>query len=365
MSLIPIFKDTFFVLFGNNNKGICYSKRREIIKKFCKKIILGLLVFVTLILVLDTKIIFAAGEVEVIPGGETIGLKLNTGIYVAGKYEVDTKNGKKAPWRKSDIEVGDKIIEIDNKKVVSNEEMAKIVNNSMDNELVLTIIRGSEEFDTSIEIIETKQKERSLGLYIKDKLVGVGTLTFINPKTKAFASLGHGIVDQKVLIGSISGDLLVSNIDSIKKALPGEPGEKRATISNNILGKLTINNATGIYGYISSRAMLTKKTIKVGKQEEVKLGKASILTVLDDDKVQEYDIEIIEINRQNTRNVKGLKIKVTDSRLIEKCGGIVQGMSGSPIIQNNKIIGAVSHVTVDDPLIGYGIHIEWMLNDSK
>lgn len=346
-------------------KEYVVPKRREIIKNFLKKAFLGLFVFVTLIISLNVQIVNAVEELEVIPGGETIGLKLNTGIYVAGKYEVDTKNGKKAPWRKSDVEVGDKIVEIDDKKVTSNEEMISVINNSTDNELILTIVRGSEEFDTNIEIVETKQKERSMGLYIKDKLVGVGTLTFINPNTKAFASLGHGIVDQKVLIGSISGDLLVSNIDSIKKALPGEPGEKRATISNNILGKLTTNNATGIYGYISSRSILNKKTIKVGKQEEVKLGKASILTVLDDDDVQEYSIEIIEINRQNTRNVKGLKIKVTDSRLIEKCGGIVQGMSGSPIIQNNKIIGAVSHVTVDDPLIGYGIHIEWMINDSK
>ena len=284
---------------------------------------------------------------------------------MAGKYEVDTKEGKKLPWRKSDIEIGDKIVEIDNKKVTSNNELVSLIEASKDDDLVLTLVRGSEEFDTNIEIVETKQQNRSIGLYLKDKLVGVGTLTFINPHTKAFASLGHGIVDQKVLIGDISGDLLVSNIDSIKKAIPGDPGEKRATISSDILGKLTINNATGIYGYISSRSLLNKKTMKVAKQEEVKLGKATILTVLENNKVEEYSVEIIEVNRQNTRNVKGLKIKVTDNRLIEKCGGIVQGMSGSPIIQNNKIIGAVSHVTVDNPLIGYGIHIEWMISDAK
>lgn len=321
---------------------------------------------IALILTLNLNNVSASTkELEVIPGGEAIGIKLNTGVYVAGKYEVETTSGKISPWRKSDIAVGDKIVEVDGTKIVSNADLTKSINYSEDDILVLTIIRGSEEFDTNIEIVETKQNEKSVGLYIKDKLLGVGTLTFINPSTKAFASLGHGIIDQKVLIGGISGELLVSNIDSIKKAIPGEPGEKRATISNNVIGKLTTNNATGLYGYINARNLLNKKTIKVGTQNDIQVGKASILTVLDDDVVKEYSIEILEVNKQNTRNVKGLKIKVTDERLIEKCGGIVQGMSGSPIIQNNKIIGAVSHVTIDNPLIGYGIHIEWMLNDSN
>ncbi len=278
---------------------------------------------------------------------------------------VETTEGKKTPWRKSDIEIGDKILKIDNEVIDNNQKMSKVINSSKDNELILTIQRGSIEFDTNIEIAENKQREKTLGLYIKDKIVGVGTLTFINPKTNSFASLGHGIVDQKVLIGSVSGDLLVSNIDSIKKAIPGVPGEKKAVIGNDIIGKLSKNNATGLYGKINSRSLLNKQTIKVASQEEVKLGKATILTVLEDNEIGEYSIEIIEINKQNTRNIKGLKIKVTDPEIIEKCGGIVQGMSGSPIIQNGKLVGAVSHVIVDDPLVGYAVHIEWMINDSK
>ena len=284
---------------------------------------------------------------------------------MAGKYEVETINGKKSPWRKSDLEVGDKILEVDGKDISSNSELTTTINASLDNELILTILRGSEEFDTNIEIIESKQKEKSIGLYIKDKVVGVGTLTFINPQTKAFASLGHGIIDQKVLIGGISGELLVSNVDSVKKALPGIPGEKKAVISNEKIGKLTKNNATGLYGVIDSRSLLNKKTMEVATQDEIELGKASILTVIEGETIKEYSVEIVEINKQKTRNIKGIKLKITDPILIEKCGGIVQGMSGSPIIQNNKIIGAVSHVIVDDPLTGYGIHIEWMINDSK
>ncbi len=317
------------------------------------------------VLSFNSNLVFAETEMEVIPGGETVGIKLNTGVYVAGKYVVETIEGKKTPWRKSDIEIGDKILKIDNEVIDNNQKMTKVINSSIDNELILTIQRGSIEFDTNIEIAKNRQQEKTLGLYIKDKIVGVGTLTFINPRTSSFASLGHGIVDQKVLIGSVSGDLLVSNIDSIKKAIPGVPGEKKAIIGNDIIGKLNKNNATGLYGKINSRSLLKKQTIKVASQEEVKLGKATILTVLEDDEVGEYSIEILEINKQNTRNIKGLKIKVTDPEIIEKCGGIVQGMSGSPIIQNGKLIGAVSHVIVDDPLVGYAVHIEWMINDSK
>lgn len=333
-------------------------------KNIVKKLFISFMLLIVIILGLNTNFV-EASSIEVIPGGEAIGIKLNTGVYVAGKYQVETNDGKKIPWRKSDIEIGDKLLKIDGVDIENNQQLTKCINASPDDEVILTILRGSMEFDTNIEIINNKQHEKSIGLYIKDKLVGVGTLTFINPETKTFASLGHGIVDQKVLIGSISGDLLVSNIDDIKKALPGVPGEKKAVIGNNVIGKLTKNNATGLYGSINSRTFLNKKKIKVASQDEVKLGKATMLTVLEDDIVKEYSIEIIEINKQNTRNVKGLKIKITDPVIIEKCGGIVQGMSGSPIIQNGKLVGAVSHVIVDEPLTGYGIHIEWMINDSK
>lgn len=373
MSLIPIFKDTFFIYLGNNkfgiktfliNKNVENPKRGEILKKFIKKIFICLILSLLSFIGFNINLVNAS-ELEVIPGGETVGIKLNTGVYVAGKYQVETINGKKTPWRKSDIEIGDKILKVDGSSVSNNQQLSQNINASTDEEVILTILRGSMEFDTNIEIEINKQNEKSIGLYIKDKIVGVGTLTFINPDTKSFASLGHGIVDQKALIGSISGDLVVSNIDDIKKASPGVPGEKKAIIGNDIIGKLSKNNATGLYGKINSRTLLNKKKIKVATQDEVKLGKATILTVLEGDEVKEYSIEIIEINKQNTRNIKGLKIKVTDPVIIEKCGGIIQGMSGSPIIQNGKLVGAVSHVIVDDPLTGYGMHIEWMLNDAN
>lgn len=330
-----------------------------------KKIAIVLTLVLSIFIFTSTKVVYAKESIKVIPGGESIGIKLNTGIYVAGKYQVDTTKGKIEPWRKSDIEIGDKIIKIDNINVDNNIELINNVDKSVDDEVILTIQRGSLKFDTPIQIVNTKLNQKSIGLYIKDKLLGVGTLTFINPETKQFASLGHGVIDERVLIGQISGDLLYSSIDSIKKATPGNPGEKRATLSTSVIGTLSNNNATGLYGDIRTNSLFSKPKIEVGTQNDIKIGKAKILTVISDNKVSEYDIEIIEVLKQNTRNIKGIKIKVTDPILIEKCGGIIQGMSGSPIIQNNKLIGAISHVTIDDPLIGYGIHIEWMLSNEN
>lgn len=330
-----------------------------------KKIAIVLTLLLSIFLFTSTEVVYAQESIKVIPGGESIGIKLNTGVYVAGKYQVDTMDGKIEPWRKSDIEIGDKIVKIDKVNVDNNTDLINNVNRSIDDEVILTIQRGSLKFDTPIQIVSTKLNQKSIGLYIKDKLLGVGTLTFINPETKQFASLGHGVIDERVLIGQISGDLLYSNIDSIKKATPGNPGEKKATLSTSVIGSLSNNNATGLYGDILINSLLSKPKIEVGTQNDIKIGKAKILTVIADNKVSEYDIEIIEVLKQNTRNIKGIKIKVTDPILIEKCGGIIQGMSGSPIIQNNKLIGAISHVTIDDPLIGYGIHIEWMLSDEN
>lgn len=311
-----------------------------------------------------TEVPLAKSEYRVVAGGDTIGLHMETGVYVAGKYQVETLNGKVSPWRKNEIREGDKILRINNITVKSNQDLlnalAKVSNDKVD----LTLKRGDITFKTTLDIAISRSGEKSLGLYIKDKVVGVGTLTFIDPKTNKFAALGHGIFDDKLTDQNVDGNILSSNVESIKKAAPGIPGEKRAMLDKTTIGNITKNHITGVYGEITNRKLYTKrKLLPIAKKNEVKLGKAVILTVIEDDMVEAFNIEIVEVKKQNTKSTKGLKIKIVDPDLLDKTGGIIQGMSGSPIIQNEQLVGAVSHVIVDSPQYGYGIFVEWMLLD--
>ncbi len=370
MSLIPNIKDAFLFTLGNNNNGNLNLNLKLfpkggviVISKRIIKFAFTLLLFWALIFLVAGKNVIYAQTDYYIPGGETIGIQLDTGVYVAGKYEVQTTRSKVSPWRKSDIDVGDKIMEIDKVEVMNNNDVMKRLQVIDDDNVILTLQRKNIIFDTSVDLVTTKSGERSIGLYIKDKVLGIGTITFIDPNNHSFASLGHAIYDQKIALGSIDGTIYTSSIASIKKALPGTPGEKRAVLGNSKIGEIALNNATGLYGVLSQNAYQKKKALPAATQEEVKLGKAEILTVVKNNKIESYDVEVVEINHQTTRSIKGLKIRITDKDLIAETGGIVQGMSGSPIIQNDKIIGAVSHVTVDNPLVGYGMHIEWMIDD--
>lgn len=319
--------------------------------------------FLLFICLISSSIVYAKDDIYVIPGGDAIGLKLDTGVYVAGKFQVSTKNTKLTPWKNSDIEEGDHIISCNGITVMKTADLNRLIQNTENNMATLEIQRNSECFTTEIDVVKTINGEQTIGLYVKDRLIGIGTLTFIDPENKTFASLGHGISDKSLNFGSVSGELVLSKIEGIKKGIPGTSGEKRASISSGNIGSISINSITGVYGKINT--IDKRKTIRVATQSEIKKGSAKILTVIDGDKIESFNIEVIGINHQDSRGVKGIKIKVTDQRLIDVAGGIVQGMSGSPIIQNNMIIGAVSHVSLEDPTIGYGMHIEWMINESK
>lgn len=291
--------------------------------------------------------------------GDSIGIKMETGIYVAGKYQVNTENGKMSPWKNSNIEVGDKIIKINNIDVDTNDELLKYLSNQ--NERVsLTIERNNSVFNTHIDVIKNINNEYSIGLYIRDKILGIGTMTFVT-EDNYFASLGHGIYDNNVLLNSLNGSVYYSSVSSIKKAEPGVAGEKRASIENISIGMILSNDITGLYGKLNKRS--DNKKILVGTQYSTKIGKAQIYTSIDKNNIKAYDIEICECFIQKNSSIKGLKIKVVDEDLINKTGGIVQGMSGSPIVQNGYIVGAISHVTLDNPIYGYAMHIDWMINE--
>lgn len=332
-----------------------------------KKISKILLTFVTLFstIILFNMKVFANNENYVYLGGENIGIKVNTGIEVVGKYEVETTDGKIKPWKNSDIQKGDKIICVNGVKVDNNQSLLNILKTCKAKSTKLTVERNAKIFETPIDIVISSNNQKSLGLYIKDKILGIGTLTFIEPQSNLFASLGHGIYDENELSQIKSGVILKSTVNSVRKATPGNAGEKKATLDNKVVGTIYKNTNTGLYGKVVDSYIKNRKKVEIGLQEEVSIGPATIVTTLSDNITREYDIEIIEVNSQKTKDIKGLKIKITDQKLINETGGIVQGMSGSPILQNGKIIGAVSHVVVDNPTVGYGMLIEWMINESK
>ncbi len=325
-----------------------------------KKILKIISILLFLCLTLTFKVEASAVD-YVYLGGDSIGIKMNTGVYVVGKYQVATNEGKVCPWKNANIEVGDKINSINGIKVQTNLELLDYLAKCDHKEVKLELTRNNKNIQTSLTVLQNVNNENTLGLYIRDQILGIGTITFVT-EDQYFGSLGHGVYENKVLVDSSSGNLFYSNVSSIKKAEPGIAGEKRATINSQVIGKILTNDVTGLYGKINNISDFNKK-IKVGNQKEIKKGKATIYTCLENNVVRAYEIEILDVDWQNSKATKGIHFKVTDEDLLSKTGGIIQGMSGSPIVQNNKIIGAVSHVTVENPLYGYGMHIEWMLDE--
>jgi stage IV sporulation protein B len=294
-------------------------------------------------------------EIYVIPGGDSIGLQLSTGIYITGKYNVKTEKGEVTPWRKGNLEVGDKIVSINNVEVSKIEDVQKILSSfKEEQELVLEIKRGTQILRTSCRTVKDKGGKFTLGLYVKDEVMGVGTITYIDPNTKNFGALGHSMINEQI-IGDSIGNLTASSIRGIRKSFPGIPGEKQATLSKRTVGTISKNIEIGVFGKVKDLKDFTEeKAIKVASPDEVRLGKAQMLTVLESNKKESFEVEVVEVKNQSRKDVKGIKIKITDEALLEKTGGIIQGMSGSPIIQDNKLIGAVSH--------GYCVYAMWMVN---
>ena len=223
----------------------------------------------------------------------------------------------------------------------------------------MQIKRDNKYYETNIDVVKTVSNEPSIGLYIKDKMLGIGTLSFVY--NNKFASLGHGIYENNELINLNNGDLTYSNVLSVQKATFNKAGEKRATLSSDTIGKINKIKDTGVYGNFSKS--ISKDKIKLANINEVKCDKADIYTVLNGNNVERFAVEIIETKNQDSIQSKGIKVKVTDSKLISETGGIVQGMSGSPIIQNGKLVGVISHVTLDNPTIGYAVYAKWMYDE--
>ncbi len=298
----------------------------------------------------------------IVAGGENIGIELNSkGVIIVGTYEVNGIN----PAKEANLRAGDKIIKINNKDVINIEEMLKVIENSNNkSNIKITYLRGNKTNDTSLKLSKSNDNIYKTGLYVKDSISGVGTLTFIDPNTKLFGALGHEIIEkntgQKLEIKD--GKIYSSTVTGITRSDIGKPGEKAARYdSSDIFGNVKENTTSGIFGNYTS-TIPNKKLYKVAKEDEVKTGNATIFTVIDGNTIESFAINILRINKNTTKNIL---FEITDSRLLRNTGGIVQGMSGSPIIQDNFIVGAVTHVVVDDPTKGYGIFITTMLEEAE
>ena len=313
-------------------------------------------------------------DFKVVPGGQSIGVKLNTaGVLVVGHHLVQTDSGKSSPGETAGVQVGDMITEIDGNPIGKMSDVAQFVQKAGNDQkpLDIEIQRENKVVKTKLTPVKDKNEDiYKLGLYIRDSAAGIGTMTFFHPETKKYGALGHVIsdADTRKPIVVKDGQILPSTVTSIEKGSNGDPGEKLARFStkNDALGNIKVNSPFGIFGTLKEQVPNGKMdgAIPITLSHQVKEGPAQILTVVDGTKVEQFDVEIVSTIPQKYPAIKGMILKVTDEDLLKRTGGIVQGMSGSPIIQDGKLIGAVTHVFVNDPTSGYGVHIEWMLNEA-
>ncbi len=304
-------------------------------------------------------------------GGMPFGVRFNTdGLIVSAISDVPTRGGIVCPCKGTGLTVGDIISKVNGKKVGTPSELVNIINeDTAARTVALTVMRGTGEKEIIIRPQKSiKDGKNHLGLFVRNKCAGIGTVSFISEDKTSFAGLGHGICDRDsgALIPFLSGEVTDAHISEIVKGKCGAPGELRGSLSGNSRGSLTNNLHTGIYGKFSSAPedLYYSSPLPAAFKNEVKEGEAHILCTLDSGKIEKYTISIEKINFDD-KYCKNYGVKITDERLLDKTGGIVQGMSGSPIIQDGKIIGALTHVLVDDPTCGYGIFIGNMLDAAQ
>lgn len=316
------------------------------------------LVFALLTLIIPIQV-YAYSD-YIIAGGENVGIKINSNyVMVVGSYDIGSNQNKT-------LVPGDKILRINGYKVSSINEMLNVISKTIKNSSVsVDYLRGTEENTTTLKLVLDENGVYKTGLYVKDSISGVGTLTYIDPNTKLYGALGHEIIEKNTSqkLDIKDGQIYQSNVISIVPSRSNSPGEKNANYNqDNVYGTINENTYAGIFGDYTA-TIPDKKLYKVATINDIKLDKAQILTVIDGDKVESFDISIIKLN--NGYDSKNILFQITDKRLLEKTGGIVQGMSGSPIVQGDYIIGAVTHVVVNEPTKGYGILITNMLEEAE
>jgi len=320
------------------------------------------------IIPIKTVNVDVVNDTMLVPCGTPFGIKLFTnGVVIVGVADIQTSSGTVNPAAISGLKVGDVITAINGKKVNTNAEIIDTVLNGSGACLRLSVCRNNTAFSVNLQPVKSETDSTyKAGLWVRDSTAGIGTLTFYNPSTKCFGGLGHGVCDTDTneLMPLLDGEIVPVTINGITKGEKGSPGELRGYFTTDTaMGTLDENVSEGVYGTMKS--IPQGKAIEVAMKQEVKSGSAQILTTIDGNGPQYYDAEIEKIDFRDNLDSKNMIVHITDNRLLTQTGGIVQGMSGSPIIQNGKIIGAVTHVFVNDPTRGYGIFAENMLAISQ
>lgn len=312
-------------------------------------------------------------NMKVVPLGDLVGLKLYTkGVLVVGISEIEGEDKKiYKPYEEAGIEQGDSIIKINDDEIDSTEELLECVSKTKGETLSITYLKDGNEIEKTITPVKTSKNTYKLGLWVRDAGAGVGTLSFYEETTNTVASLGHGIqdVDTGKILDISSGEFVTTQIINLQKGEENNPGRIEGSIeeSKNI-GTIYSNTRFGVYGNLSDKYKLnidTSQAIDVALRNEIQEGEATILCTLADGEKEEYKVKIQKIFKNNNEDNKSMIIKITDERLLEKTGGIIQGMSGSPIIQNGKLVGALTHVLVSDPTTGYGVFADLMISNFK
>lgn len=300
----------------------------------------------------------------IMAGGENIGIELNSkGVIVVGTYKINNND----PANDAKLQIGDTIVTIEQSEVNSIQEMVDKINTYGSNDTIeVGYIRGNDLKTTNLTLYKDNNGVIKTGLYVKDSITGVGTLSFIDPQTKLFGALGHEIIEKNSgqILEVKDGKIFETDVTSIQKSENGNPGEKNARFyTDKVDGSIFENTKQGVFGNYTAD-LPNKKLYKVADPNEIKKGEAKILTVLNNSDIKEYSINILRISKDEQKN-KNILFEITDKDLLNETGGIIQGMSGSPIIQGDYIIGAVTHVVVDDPTKGYGIFITNMLEEAE
>lgn len=304
---------------------------------------------------------------QLVPVGKTVGIKLFAdGVMLVALSKINTASGYVSPAETAGLKEGDMLTQIGSQQVTSADQFIETIAASGGSELSVQYVRNGKTSQARIKpAVSDTDGEFKIGAWIRDSMAGIGTVTFYDPETKAFGALGHGIndVDTLVLMPIQKGSVMSSSVESVNKGAEGKPGELKGVFDlYHDLGDLYANTNAGVFGVAYDADTWQGDAMPIASMQEVKTGPATILSNVSGESVEEYEIELVRVESMSYGSNKNMLIKVKDPRLIERTGGIVQGMSGSPILQNGKFIGAVTHVLVNDPTMGYGIFIENMLS---